>query len=375
MKKLNNCIFCEKGHESKECYHAKKLDFEQKQEILKNKRCCFTCLKFGHQSKVCKSNVQCLLCNKRHWALMCPELPSNKMRVKTPDLEEKRDVTLSNHCAAEEVLLQTLQVNIKAGGKTRRIRALIDSGSQLSYLLKKTAHEMNLKSIEMKNIIHSVFGGSTLQKQDHRVYEITLQNVTIPRCVKINRCTEGINQHTFCDASKTAYSTVVFLRKTSGENIEFFLFKQKVESLKDITIPRLELLACCIGARLTSSIRKAMNLEDIPSLYWTDSSTALYWIQHEDHWGTFVNNRVGGIRNLSSKEASKHLPGTCNPADLPSRGCSVQGFLKSRWWEGPQWLKLPEEDWPVTVSQCNLEEILKERKKGHCFVNQLRKPG
>ncbi|GFU93829.1 transposon Tf2-6 polyprotein [Trichonephila clavipes] len=36
---------------------------------------------------------------------------------------------------------------------------------------------MNLKPIEMKNIIHSAFGGSTLQKQDHTVYEITLQNV------------------------------------------------------------------------------------------------------------------------------------------------------------------------------------------------------
>ncbi|GFY57464.1 uncharacterized protein LOC103521977 [Trichonephila inaurata madagascariensis] len=81
------------------------------------------------------------------------------MRVKTPDLEEKRDVTLSNHCAAAEVLLQTLQVNIKAGGKTRQVRALIDSRSQRSYLLKKIAHEMNLKPIEMKNIIHSEFGG------------------------------------------------------------------------------------------------------------------------------------------------------------------------------------------------------------------------
>ncbi|GFU69500.1 integrase catalytic domain-containing protein [Trichonephila clavipes] len=124
------------------------------------------------------------------------------------------------------------------------------------------------------------------------------------------------------------------------------------------------MLACCIGARLTSSIRKAMNLEDIPSLYWTDSSTAHYWIQHEDHWSTFLNNREEEIKNLSSKEAWKHLPRICNPADLPSRGCSVQGFLKSRWWEGPQRLKLPEKDWPVTVSHCNLEEILKEIKKG-----------
>ncbi|GFQ65923.1 hypothetical protein TNCT_272951 [Trichonephila clavata] len=36
------------------------------------------------------------------------------------------------------------------------------------------------------------------------------------------------------------------------------------------------------------------------------------------------------IRNLSSREDWKHLQGTCNPADLPSRSCSVQGVLKSR---------------------------------------------
>ncbi|GFT88988.1 uncharacterized protein TNCV_3084331 [Trichonephila clavipes] len=85
--------------------------------------------------------------------------------------------------------------------------------------------------------------------------------------------------------------------------------KSGVASLKNITIPRLKILACCIRAPLTSSIRKAMNLEDIPSLYWTDFSTNLYWIQHENHWGTFVKNRVEEIRNLSPREAWKHLPG------------------------------------------------------------------
>ncbi|GFW78127.1 hypothetical protein TNCV_135971 [Trichonephila clavipes] len=62
--------------------------------------------------------------------------------------------------------------------------------------------------------------------------------------------------------------------------------------------------------------RKAINLEDIPSLHWTDSSTALYWILHEDYRGTFVNNRVEEIRDLSSREMY-------NPADLPSRGDHV----------------------------------------------------
>ncbi|GFR18229.1 transposon Tf2-6 polyprotein [Trichonephila clavata] len=132
-KTIAMCIFCEKRHESKECYHAKKIDFEKKQEILKSKRCCFSCLKSGHQSKVCKSNVQCLFCNKRHWALMCPELSPNKTKVKTPGLEEKLNVSLSNHCAVE--VLQTLQVDIKAEGKPRRVRALTDRISQRPYSL------------------------------------------------------------------------------------------------------------------------------------------------------------------------------------------------------------------------------------------------
>ncbi|GFU53888.1 hypothetical protein TNCV_1882801 [Trichonephila clavipes] len=99
------------------------------------------------------------------------------MRVKTSDLEEKLDVREFIKSLCSRRSSQNLQINIKAGGKIRRVRALIDSGSQRSYLLKKTAHEMNLKPIEMKNIIHSTFGVLTLQKQDHRVYEITFQNV------------------------------------------------------------------------------------------------------------------------------------------------------------------------------------------------------
>ncbi|GFY49645.1 DUF5641 domain-containing protein [Trichonephila inaurata madagascariensis] len=103
--------------------------------------------------------------------------------------------------------------------------------------------------------------------------------------------------------------------------------------LKDITIPHLELLACCIGARLTSSIRKAMNLEDIPSLYWTDSSTALYWIQHEDHWGTFVNNIVGEIRNLSSKSSLETSSQELQESLLISHHAPFcPGILEIRWW-------------------------------------------
>ncbi|GFR05534.1 hypothetical protein TNCT_272071 [Trichonephila clavata] len=66
---------------------------------------------------------------------MCPELPSNKMRVKTLDLEEKLDVSLSNHCAAEEVLHKTLLVDIQAGARQEEFELLLTvDPNDLTYL-------------------------------------------------------------------------------------------------------------------------------------------------------------------------------------------------------------------------------------------------
>jgi hypothetical protein len=61
--------------------------------------------------------------------------------------------------------------------------------------------------------------------------------------------------------------------------------------------------------------------------------------------------------------------GVMNPADLPSRGCTVHQLLQTRWWEGPAWLKLPAEDWPSGEPQPDEETVEQERRK--CIVSPL----
>ncbi|GBN53765.1 hypothetical protein AVEN_128850-1 [Araneus ventricosus] len=52
-----------------------------------------------------------------------------------------------------------------------------------------------------------------------------------------------------------------------------------------------------------------------------------------------------------------------NPADLPSRGCSMDTLISERWHDGPSWLKQDKELWPISEAMVDKEIINSERKK------------
>ncbi|GFT65473.1 putative RNA-directed DNA polymerase from transposon X-element [Trichonephila clavipes] len=72
------CIFCDKPHNSSECFSAKKLPLEEKRKLLVQKHACFRCLKTGHVSRSCKYKVKCLSCDKNHYTIMCADKESAK---------------------------------------------------------------------------------------------------------------------------------------------------------------------------------------------------------------------------------------------------------------------------------------------------------
>ncbi|KAJ8962702.1 hypothetical protein NQ318_001099 [Aromia moschata] len=196
-----------------------------------------------------------------------------------------------------------------------------------------------------------------------------LSEIRIPRWILMGDSeSEELSLHTFCDASKDAYACVVYLRAKRYDKVSVFLLaaKARVAPLKrstsKMTIPRLELLAATIGARLFTHVNANLG-HKIDCYFWSDSSTVVSWIQRKEEWGIFVWNRVAEIRKLTPAEKWRHLPGIHNPADLPSRGCSPGHLLKSRWWEGPEWLRGNAATWPSDKGMYNEEEIGAERKK------------
>lgn len=191
-----------------------------------------------------------------------------------------------------------------------------------------------------------------------------LMKIRIPRWTGFEDAKQ-LSIHTFCDASKSAFSAAVFLRGI-GHNGRVFVnlltAKSRVAPLKELSIPRLELMAAVIGARLFNSVKINLKIDAEP-FFWTDSSTTLFWIQHEEEWATFVWNRVEEIRQSTAANEWHHVPGVFNPADLPSRGCSAKKLHNSKWWEGPEWLYKDVADWPTENFDLIEAEISRERKK------------
>lgn len=116
--------------------------------------------------------------------------------------------------------------------------------------------------------------------------------------------------------------SLVYIRSESdnGVRAQLVLGKNRVAPVKEISIPRLELLSNYIVVRLAEMLREAISVK-LDTIFWTDSTTLLPWIRRNEPWNTFMGNRISEIRK-SNIENSRHASGHLNPADLPSRGHS-----------------------------------------------------
>ncbi|XP_028409519.1 uncharacterized protein LOC114532142 [Dendronephthya gigantea] len=154
----------------------------------------------------------------------------------------------------------------------------------------------------------------------------------------------AITLHAFGDASKVGVSAVVYavVEQEHGTTQGLVCAKSRVAK-RDLSIPRLELVAGHMAVNLVSNVESAIDQRAVSSVHcWLDSTVALYWINGQGEYRQFVANRVAKIQAHTRVEWH-HVPTKQNPADVGSRGGSVVG--NELWSNGPQWLKDPTK-WP-----------------------------
>ncbi|XP_050494394.1 uncharacterized protein LOC126875562 [Bombus huntii] len=158
-----------------------------------------------------------------------------------------------------------------------------------------------------------------------------LNNVKFPRKTIIKTAAE-IELHGFCDASERAYGACVYLRTITPDGhvwTQLLTAKSKVAPLKSQTIPRLELSGALLLTSLATTVLQALPSSIPRTVYWTDSTIVLHWINTSPHTlKTFVANRVAEIQQKTHTSDWRQIPITDNPADLIFCGQSPEDYLR-----------------------------------------------
>ena len=115
-----------------------------------------------------------------------------------------------------------------------------------------------------------------------------------------------------------------------------------------MSMPRLELVAAVLGAKLGMKICNELDLHVNRVYYWTDAMVVLRYIHNvSTRFEIFIANRLNVLHALTSVDQWRHVPGKLNPADLASRGMQpCQASDADLWLKGPKFLMLRVSDWP-----------------------------
>ncbi|XP_053687000.1 uncharacterized protein LOC128736541 [Sabethes cyaneus] len=193
-----------------------------------------------------------------------------------------------------------------------------------------------------------------------------IARIRIPRCYFPEASAKTYEQaelHVFVDASLLAYACALYLRTTCSDGTfqcSLIAAKAKVAPLKPITIPKLELQGCILGARMAKFVQANHTISISRRILWTDSSVALSWIRADPrNYRPFVANRVGEILETTTVDEWRWVPTESNPADEATKWGSGPYFGNSMWYNGPEFLRQPETTWPnfMDTTVSTTEEI------------------
>ena len=159
--------------------------------------------------------------------------------------------------------------------------------------------------------------------------------------LRIDRCNfsqidlknSHVELHIFPDASPSAYGCVAYFEVTSNDKscyVNFIVSKARVTPLKELTLPRIELMGALIAVRIAKHVCNLFKEIKLENFYWMDST-----IQHcvkgaSKPWKPFVKNRVFEIPELSQPENWSYCNTKDNLADLVTRGASTKMLMDNK---------------------------------------------
>ena len=197
-----------------------------------------------------------------------------------------------------------------------------------------------------------------------------IEHYQLPRFNGLPEFFTDTEVHVFADASKRAMGVVAYA-VTNQESV-FLLSRSKLAPIGGDTIPKLELSALLRAAKTASFLQKTFDLRTDQIHLWSDNATCVYWCSKDPgNLIPYVGNRVREIQRFGF--AVHHVPGEDNPADMITRGASIQDLQDSFWLTGPtflitgQWPPQPDLDLVSSTSEA-ISAFRKQRQLKICYA-------
>ncbi|XP_070141605.1 uncharacterized protein [Drosophila kikkawai] len=164
------CDLCSReNHPIRVCPRFLEMDVNGRSDYIKRKQLCLNCFARGHQQRDCTSAHSCFTCHSRHHTLLhrgnpfatapTPSAPARPRPADSPrnvsTSEDHSDVQVCFASGSKAVLLGTALVDICHLGCTFQARALIDSGSEATFITERL---FNLVKLPFKTIQAQVSG-------------------------------------------------------------------------------------------------------------------------------------------------------------------------------------------------------------------------
>ena len=149
------CPCCSGDHRVYQYTKFQEMYISNRRQEAKSKRLCFNCLSLGHQNHECKSKSTCQTCRKGHHSLLHIHTDPNKQ----PGPENK----FAGHgvTTGATTILGTVLIEVKtANGGYHNCRALLDSGSECSFVTTSCANRLKLPIKKLTLQLTRVGGGA-----------------------------------------------------------------------------------------------------------------------------------------------------------------------------------------------------------------------
>lgn len=179
------CNMCKNNHALCHCKEFTKLSPLERKEFAKNNNLCYNCLVPGHSVLKCRTPVSCHVCHKRHHSLLhLQKKPDTSGQIGTIqpsvspspcNVEEQEEIRVNtmvaSNCNTRQkiALLATAMVIVRSErDHTTVLRALIDPGSESSFISEKATQLLQLTRTTAKR---SIIGMGSMKTNVNQVVQ------------------------------------------------------------------------------------------------------------------------------------------------------------------------------------------------------------